>query len=239
MKNLLLAALLALAAPIALATNTPTKAPDPSTTSAATATATATGTGGNASGGAGGAGGQSDATGGNAESTGGQSVLNNHYEQVRQAPTAYAPTVFPAIGCGRGVSLGGSSPVGGAAVAFNWSNKDCEAFAAHISLAQSFSAIGRDELSCAVLMHLPLAKEIWTVLPTCEVAPAAAVHLSAAPSNEGAGSAVAAPPPQPVVVTVMPATCPVSVSPPVAKVAKRTIPSRSPSTSAAPSCAKP
>lgn len=147
-------------------------------------------------------------------------TLSNSYRQVRQTPMAYAPTVFPSIGCGRAVTVGGSTPIGAAAVGFNWSNKECEVFAAHVSLAQAFSAIGRNELSCQTLLHLELAKEIFATLPTCTPSPVVAPPAPAAAVVEEA---------QPIVINITnpPAACEAKVTPAPA-VAKSNAPRKPP-----------
>jgi hypothetical protein len=88
-----------------------------------------------------------------------------------QAPTIVAPGAFPAIGCGRGVAIGGSVPGGGASIGFNWSNKDCEDFARHVSLAQAYAAIGMWQEACTILSHLPLATQAVPAVSCRGVAP--------------------------------------------------------------------
>lgn len=93
-----------------------------------------------------------------------QTTIQN---EARSAPPVIIPAAFPAIGCGRGLSVGGAGLNGGGALAFNWANKDCEAFAQNVAFAQAFAAISRADLACAVLLSDPKAAEVWPVLPSC------------------------------------------------------------------------
>lgn len=87
------------------------------------------------------------------------SSVTQNYQ--RSAPSLFAPPAFPAIGCGRGVSVGGSSTGGGGIIAFNWNEKDCAAFAKRVSYAQAFAAIEQRELACEILLADPMAADIW------------------------------------------------------------------------------
>lgn len=88
----------------------------------------------------------------------------------RVLPPVVLPSVFPAIGCGRGLAVGGTGLTAGAAISYSWSDKDCEVVAQHLSLAQSFYAIGQPVLACEVLVVSPLARKIFPEGVECVVA---------------------------------------------------------------------
>lgn len=126
---------------------------------------------------------QVDASNANNLDIGGDTLSIDGDHNPRQLPSVYAPTVFPSIGCGRGVSIGGTGLTAGGAVAFTWSNKDCEDFARHVSYAQAMQAVGQSMLACDVLLAMPMAQQVWgDRMPTCTVpVPAAAPVAEAKP----------------------------------------------------------
>lgn len=85
---------------------------------------------------------------GNSTSVGGQSVsFNSTYVAKRNAPGAYAPSVYPTATCQKSVSLGFSGLWGGGSTGMSYSDKECQTTV----LAQNLAAIGMTDTACDVL----------------------------------------------------------------------------------------
>lgn len=110
-------------------------------------------------GGAGGVGGSSTAT------NQGVSLTNSSsYNAPRNAPSVFAPSVFPTANCLGGFSIGGSGPNGGGTLGFGFTKKEC----ATIVLAQNLASLGLTQEACEALMSTPSAKRVWpSGTPSC------------------------------------------------------------------------
>lgn len=89
---------------------------------------------------------------GNSTSTsvGGQSVSyssSSTYVAKRNAPGAYAPSVYPTATCQKSISLGFSSLWGGGAAGGSYADKECQT----VVLAQNLASIGMTDTACDVL----------------------------------------------------------------------------------------
>ena len=188
-------------------TPAPTPAPAPTSTSdstssstsnsASTATSSSTSTSGSTA-----TGGSATATGGNA--TGGNSSASNggntqvqSYSTPRQAPMAYAPTVFSGA-CLGGFSAGASGPVGGVSFGGSKADKVCQS----INLAQVFLSQGNTLAAAKVLCRTKPAREAKLTLDDC-----LAFVRPAPPVVE---THVAQPTPTPTVIVIEP---PITVTP--------------------------
>ena len=98
----------------------------------------------------------SNATGGNAVNEGNN--LSTSYNQVRQAPMAYAPEAFSTASCRAGGSAGISAPIGGISIGGSKKDKDCE----RAVLANGFFSRGNYVAGCKLLMHVGVVKEALT-----------------------------------------------------------------------------
>jgi hypothetical protein len=120
------------------------------------------------------------ATGGNATNEGNNqsTSYSSTYNQVRQAPMAYAPEAFSTAACRVGFSGGASSGFGGLSLGASRKDKDCE----RTILANQFFARGNNTAGCKLLMHVKVIKEALTydeclitvapvVLPTISIGP--------------------------------------------------------------------
>jgi hypothetical protein len=105
------------------------------------------------------------ANGGNATATGGTSSASNGaqsnqqvstYNQVRQAPPAFAPDVFSTAPCRVGGSVGASSPFGGLALGGSKGDKDC----VKVQLANGFFERGNPVAACKLLLSVKAIKGI-------------------------------------------------------------------------------
>jgi hypothetical protein len=96
----------------------------------------------------------SNANNGNNLST----AYSSEYNQVRQAPMAYAPEVFSTAACRAGASAGISAPIGGISLGGSKRDKDCE----RSVLANQFFSRGNYVAGCKLLMHVSVVKEALT-----------------------------------------------------------------------------
>lgn len=154
-----------------------------STTSAANSSATST----------------SNATGGNSSSTAtnGGNMIEQSYNTPRQAPPAYAPTVF-AGSCQGSFSGGASAPVGGVSFGGTKADKVCQG----INLSQVFISQGNYTAAAKVLCSLKPAKDAGLTMDDC-MAFVRPVPVAPAPSVA---------PVSPVQVIVEPAVTPAPVT---------------------------
>jgi len=85
---------------------------------------------------------------GNSTSVGGQSVsFNSVYVAKRNAPAAYAPSVYPTASCQKSISLGFSGLWGGGAAGGSYADKECQTTV----LAQNLASLGMTDTACDVL----------------------------------------------------------------------------------------
>lgn len=148
---------------------------------------------------------QSATASGGSASNGNQSMSSN-YQQVRQAPPAYAPTVLPTANCLGGYSAGGSAPVGGISFGGSKVDKECRMQA----LANEFLAMGNFEAAAKVLCATKSAKEAKLTIEDCRlaVAPAPVVVERLAPAPLPQVTVVQQPTPAPTPVVSTPVTKP-------------------------------
>jgi hypothetical protein len=129
-----------------------------------------------ASGGAGGAGG-AGGQGGTATSTGGaggtssannslQGAISNNqvYQQVRQAPSAYAPDSLPSAPCRVSGSAGASSPFGGVSLGGSKLDKECD----RRETARAFALLGNKLAAAKILCNTKAAKEAQLTWDECQ-----------------------------------------------------------------------
>jgi hypothetical protein len=129
---------------------------------------------------------------GNSTSVGGQSVsFASTYVAKRNAPGAYAPSVYPTATCQKSVSLGFSGLWGGGSTGMSYSDKECQTTV----LAQNLAAIGMTDTACDVLKTSDTWARAVKANPdlanvSCRIEPAkAAVTLPEAPAPQAdAGS---------------------------------------------------
>jgi hypothetical protein len=139
-------------------------------------TSNATGGRSTASGGAGGAGG-AGGQGGTATSTGGaggtssannslQGAISNNqvYQQVRQAPSAYAPDSLPSAPCRVSGSAGASSPFGGVSLGGSKLDKECD----RRETARAFALLGNKLAAAKILCNTKAAKEAQLTWDECQ-----------------------------------------------------------------------
>jgi hypothetical protein len=120
-------------------------------------------------GGAGGAGGNSTAQGG----AGGSSQANNSlagtisnnqvYQQVRQAPAAYAPDALPSAPCRVSGSAGASSPFGGVSIGGSKLDTECD----RRETARAFALLGNKLAAARILCNSKAAKEAQLTFQEC------------------------------------------------------------------------
>lgn len=138
----------------------------------------------------------SNATGGNSSSTAtnGGNTIEQSYNTPRQAPPAYAPTVF-AGSCQGSFSGGASAPVGGLSFGGTKADKVCQG----INLSQVFISQGNYTAAAKVLCSLKPAKDAGLTMDDC-MAFVRPVPVAPAPA------------PPPVQVIVEPAVTPAPVT---------------------------
>jgi hypothetical protein len=126
-------------------------------------------------GGAGGAGGQGGA-GGNSTAQGGAggssqannslagTISNNQvYQQVRQAPAAYAPDALPSAPCRVSGSAGASSPFGGVSIGGSKLDTECD----RRETARAFALLGNKLAAARILCNSKAAKEAQLTFQEC------------------------------------------------------------------------
>jgi hypothetical protein len=182
-----------------------------SATSGSTSTSGASATGGNATatGGSQKQGqnqGQSQSANSSASNGGNNSTYESSsvYNQVRQAPLAYAPTIIPS-NCQGSLSGGVSAPIGGVSLGGSKADKNCQ----RLALAAAFAAMRNFAAAAKVLCSTDGAKTAHLTLADCQttfdppVTRVEYIPLPAAP--------IVVPPAQPQIILVEP---PVTVTAP-------------------------
>jgi hypothetical protein len=161
---------------------------------------------------------QNTATGGsaNSASTSSSSATNNgnnannssyesnsQYNEVRQNPGAYAPTILNTSPCTKGFSGGGSTPAVAATFGVATTDKGCDSR----QTAVIFHGLGNDFAAAKILCSTSASKRAKLTLQECLAIVAPPAPVVVVPP---------APQPAPVSITVVPVPVPVAaVAPPV------------------------
>lgn len=110
------------------------------------------------------------AQGGNAEggsvgntSTNGTVSNSNNYQQVRQAPSAYAPDALPSAPCRVSGSIGASSPFGGLSAGGSKLDAECD----RRETARAFALLGNKMAAARILCNTKAAKEAQLTYQEC------------------------------------------------------------------------
>jgi hypothetical protein len=158
----------------------PTDPSGPTLTNTNTNQTSVTATGGNSSSTSSATGGTATATGGNANQHQGQSqgqqqsssstssngpqsnTQESVYNQVRQAPAAYAPTILP-TNCLGSLSGGASAPVGAISIGGTKRDRNCES----IVLANMFAQLHNFQAAAKVLCSVDAARKAHLSLDEC------------------------------------------------------------------------
>lgn len=131
---------------------------------------------------------QQQSTSQNANSSASNSGNNSNYEsnssetynQIRQAPLAYAPTIIPS-NCQGSISGGVSAPIGGISLGGSKADKNCQ----RLALAAAFAAMRNFSAAAKVLCSLDGAKAAHLSLAECQAtfypAPVVVAPVIAAP----------------------------------------------------------
>lgn len=144
--------------------------------------------------------GNSSATGGNASaannSQGNVSSYESSYQEVRQNPGAYAPTVYSTAPCSKGVSGGASTPSVAATFGIVLTDKGCDSR----QTAVIFHGIGNDFAAAKILCSTDAAKRAHLTTDECllVVAPPPVVVNTPAP----APTVIVVPTPTPVAAVI-------------------------------------
>lgn len=149
--------------------------------------------------------------------------LNSNYQEVRQTPLAYAPTIFNGD-CQKSLSGGASSPLAAISLGGSRTDKDCQA----LRLAQAFVTLNNLTAAAKVLCSTDASKRAKLTLEDCMgfVAISETKVASQPQVVERIIEVPAAPqPPVQITFNAPPSLPPVTVDPPkpVAKVKKRVV----------------
>lgn len=88
---------------------------------------------------------------------------NNNYQQVRQAPSAYAPDALPSAPCRVSGSIGASSPVGGLSLGGSKLDTECDAR----ETARAFALLGNKLAAARILCDTKAAKKAQLTYQEC------------------------------------------------------------------------
>lgn len=96
-------------------------------------------------------------------STQGTVSNNNNYQQVRQAPSAYAPDALPSAPCRVSGSIGASSPVGGLSLGGSKLDTECDSR----ETARAFALLGNKLAAARILCDTKAAKKAQLTYQEC------------------------------------------------------------------------
>lgn len=88
---------------------------------------------------------------------------NNNYQQVRQAPSAYAPDALPSAPCRVSGSLGASSPFGGISAGGSKLDTECDSR----ETARAFALLGNKLAAARILCDTKAAKKAQLTYQEC------------------------------------------------------------------------